>query len=209
MENILDLYALPYDPDKPVVCFDERPCQLIGEKRVAKPPNPGRLERYDYEYERQGTCNIFGFFQPLQNWRHMKATHHRKSEDFALCMQYLVDVLFSEASEVQVVLDNLNTHTPAALYRTFEPNEALRILNRLRFHYTPKHGSWLNMVEFEFSVLSRQCLNRRIPEFEQLRQEVGCWEETRNQTKATVNWLFSVEDARTKLSRLYPQPSLS
>ena len=160
-------------------------------------------------YERKGTCNLFGFFQPLQNWRHLKATHHRKREDFSLCMQYLVDVLFPEASEVQVVLDNLNTHTPAALYRTFEPAEALRILNRIRFHYTPKHGSWLNMVEFEFSVLSRQCLNRRIGEFDQLVNAVDVWEDNRNQTEAIVNWLFTVEDAHTKLSGLYPQPSLS
>jgi len=176
---------------------------------VATSPQPGRPERYDYEYERQGTCNLFGFFQPLQNWRHLKATEHRRSEDFALSMQYLVDVLFPEASEVQVVLDNLNTHTPAALYKTFEPHEALRILSRLRFHYTPKHGSWLNMVEFEFSVLSRQCLNRRIPEFDQLSQAVGRWEAQRNATQATVQWLFTVEDACTKLARLYPQPSLS
>lgn len=209
MENILDLYAQPYDQEKPVICFDERPCQLIGEKRVPQLPEPGRPERYDYEYERKGTCNLFGFFQPLKNWRHLRATDHRRSEDFALCMQYLVDVLFSEASEIQVVLDNLNTHTPADLYKTFEPEEALRILNRIRFHYTPKHGSWLNMVEFEFSVLSRQCLNRRIPEFGQLSQAVAAWEESRNLSQATINWLFTVEDARTKLSRLYPHPSLS
>lgn len=209
MENILDLYARPYDRDKPVVCFDERPCQLIGEKQIATSPQPGRPERYDYEYERHGTCNLFGFFQPLQNWRHLKATQQRKSEDFALCMQYLVDVLFPEASEIQVVLDNLSTHTPAALYKTFAPQEALRILSRIRFHYTPKHGSWLNMVEFEFSALSRQCLNRRIPEFEQLSQAVSAWEAERNATQATVKWLFTVDNARTKLSRLYPQPDLS
>ncbi|MFK8184500.1 MAG: IS630 family transposase [Phormidesmis sp.] len=209
MEHILDLYAQAYDPDKPVVCFDERPCQLIGETRVPRPPNPGRAERYDYEYERKGTCNLFGFFEPLGRWRHMRPTQHRKSQDFALCMQYLVDVLFPDASEIQVVLDNLNTHTPAALYKTFEPDEALRILNRIQFHYTPKHGSWLNMVECEFSVLSRQCLNRRIPDFEQLSQEVTAWEDKRNLQGATINWLFKVDDARTKLAKLYPQPRLS
>lgn len=209
MEDILDLYAQPYNPDEPVVCFDERPCQLIGETRVPRPPKPGRPERYDYEYERKGTCNVFGFFQPLTSWRQMRVTQHRKSEDFALCMQYLVDVLFPDAQKLHVVLDNLNTHTPAALYRTFEPDEALRIFNRIQFHYTPKHGSWLNMVEFEFSVLSRQCLNRRIPDSEQLNREVTAWEEKRNLDKATVKWLFSVDDARTKLARLYPQPSLS
>lgn len=139
----------------------------------------------------------------------MKPTQHRKSEDFALCMQYLVDVLFPEASEIQVVLDNLNTHTPAALYKTFAPDEALRILNHIQFHYTPKHGSWLNMVECEFSVLSRQCLNRRIPDFDLLAQEVTAWEEQRNLEGDTINWLFKVEDARIKLAHLYPTPSLS
>ncbi|NJK52343.1 MAG: IS630 family transposase [Leptolyngbyaceae cyanobacterium SU_3_3] len=209
MEDILDLYAQAYDPDEPVVCFDERPCQLIGETRVPCPPKPGRPERYDYEYERKGTCNVFGFFQPLQSKRHLKVTEHRTSEDFALCMQYLVDVLFPDAQKLHVVLDNLNTHTPAALYKTFKPEEALRILNHIQFHYTPKHGSWLNMVEFEFSALSRQCLNRRIPEIDQLRQEVAAWEHRRNLNKTTVNWLFTVDDARTKLTKLYPQPRLS
>lgn len=209
MENVLDLYAQPYHRDEPVICFDERPCQLIGETRVPRPPKPGRPERYDHEYERKGTCNIFGFFQPLNSWRHLKVTEHRKSEDFGVCMQYLVDVLFPDAQLLHVVLDNLNTHTPAALYRTFNPDEALRILNRIQFHYTPKHGSWLNMVEFEFSALSRQCLNRRIPDIEQLRHEVTAWEEKRNLDKAAVNWLFTVEDARTKLTRLYPEPTLS
>ncbi len=209
MENILDLYAQAYDEERPVVCFDERPCQLIGGTRVPRPPKPGRAERYDYEYERKGTCNLFGFFQPLPRSRHLNVTPHRISEVFALCLQYLVDVLFPHASKIQLVLDNLNTHTPAALYKTFEPDEALRILNRIQFHYTPKHGSWLNMVEIEFSVLSRQCLNRRIPELEQLHQAVDAWEEQRNANRATVNWLFSVEDARTKLSKLYPHPKLS
>lgn len=209
MEDVLDLYARPYDPEQPVVCFDERPCQLIGDTRVTVPPKPGQRQRYDYEYERKGTCNIFGFFEPRRNWRHLRATQHRKSEDFALCMQYLVDVLFPDAQQVQVVLDNLNTHTPAALYRTFPPDEALRILGRLQFHYTPKHGSWLNMVEFEFSVLSRQCLNRRIPEFDLLVDSVSAWEEQRNANQSTVKWLFTVDDARTKLGKLYPLPTLS
>ena len=208
MEDVLELYAQPYDPDYPVVCFDERPCQLIGDTRETQLPQPGRPQRYDYEYERKGTCNLFGFFEPRRNWRHLRATHHRKSQDFALCMQYLVDVLYPKAEQVQVVLDNLNTHTPAALYKTFPPEEALRILGRLQFHYTPKHGSWLNMVEFEFSALSRQCLNRRIPELSQLVEQVNHWEEQRNKTQKSVKWLFTVDDARTKLSRLYPQPTL-
>lgn len=210
MEDVLDLYRQPYTPNAPVVCFDERPIQLISETRTPIPAEPGGApERYDYEYTREGTCNLFGFFQPLQGWRHLKVTERRTAEDFALCMQYLVDVLFPDATDVQVVLDNLNTHTPAALYRTFSPEEARRILNRVQFHYTPKHGSWLNMVELEFSVLSRQCLNRRIPSIDVLKQEVSAWEDARNAQRATVNWQFSAADARSRLARLYPTPSLS
>jgi transposase len=209
MEAVLELYSSSYDPQEPVVCFDERPVQLVSETRIPLPPEPGKPERYDYEYKREGTCNLFAFFQPLQGWRQIKVTEHRTSEDFALCMQYLVDVLFPEAARIQLVLDNLNTHTPAALYHTFSPQEALRILSKLEFHYTPKHGSWLNMVELEFSVLSRQCLNRRIPSIAQLQQEIEAWEQERNQNRATVNWRFSIVDARTKFKRLYPTPSLS
>lgn len=209
MEAVLELYREPYDPQEPVVCFDERPVQLVSETRVPLLPEPGKPERYDYEYKREGTCNLFAFFQPLQGWRQIKVTERRTSEDFALCMQYLVDVLFPEAARIHLVLDNLNTHTPAALYRTFPPQEALRILSKLEFHYTPKHGSWLNMVELEFSVLSRQCLERRIPSITQLRQETEAWEEQRNQNRATVNWRFSTVDARSRFQRLYPTPSLS
>lgn len=209
MENVLELYSRPYDPREPVVCFDERPVQLISHTRTPVPVEPGQAERYDYEYTREGTCNLFAFFQPLQGWRHIKVTPQRTAQDFALCMKYLVDGLFPDAEQIQVVLDNLNTHTPAALYQTFPPQEALRILSKLHFHYTPKHGSWLNMVELEFSVLSRQCLDRRIPSIEEVQQEVEAWEEERNQTKATVNWRFSTQDARAKFQRLYPQPNLS
>lgn len=209
MEAVLELYSRPYDPQEPVVCFDERPVQLVSETRVPLPPEPGKPERYDYEYKREGTCNLFAFFQPLQGWRQIKVTEHRTSEDFALCMQYLVDVLFPEAAQIHLVLDNLNTHTPAALYQTFPPQEALRILSKLEFHYTPKHGSWLNMVELEFSVLSRQCLERRIPSIIELRQETEAWEQERNQNRATVNWRFSTVDARTRFKRLYPTPRLS
>ena len=210
MEDVLELYRQPYDPNAPVICFDERPVQLISETRTPIPAEPGGApERYDYEYTREGTCNLFGFFQPLQGWRHLKVTAHRTSEDFALCMQYLVDVLFPDAPDIQVVLDNLNTHTPAALYQTFPPEEARRILDRVQFHYTPKHGSWLNMVELEFSMLSRQCLNRRIPSINVLKEEVSAWEDARNAQRATVNWQFSAVDARTRLARLYPTPSLS
>lgn len=169
--------------------------QLVSETRVPLPPELGKPERYDYEYKREGTCNLLAFFQPLQGWRQIKVTERRTSEDFALCMQYWVDVLFPEAARIHLVLDNLNTHTPAALYRTFPPPEALRILSKLEFHYTPKHGSWLNMVELEFSVLSRQCLERRIPSITELRQETEAWEEQRNQKRATVNWRFSAPNA--------------
>lgn len=209
MEALLELYSGVYDPQEPVVCFDERPVQLVSETRVPLPAEPGKPERYDYEYKREGTCNLFAFFQPLQGWRQIKVTEQRTSEDFALCMQYLVDVLFPEAARIHLVLDNLNTHTPAALYQTFLPEEALRILSQLEFHYTPKHGSWLNMVELEFSVLSRQCLERRIPSITELRQDIEAWEQDRNQNRATVNWRFSTVDARTRFKRLYPNPSLS
>lgn len=209
MEEVLELYDQAYDPHEPTICFDERPVQLVSETRLPLPPEPGQPERYDYEYKREGTCNLFAFFQPLAGWRHLKVTKHRTAEDFALCMQYLINVLFPLASLIHVVLDNLNTHTPAALYQTFEPQEARRILSRLQFHYTPKHGSWLNMVELEFSVLSRQCLEQRIPTLSLLQQQVAAWEQQRNQDKATINWRFKATDARVKLGRLYPTPRLS
>lgn len=209
MEDVLDLYSEPFNPKEPVVCFDERPCQLISETRTPLPMQPDQPQRYDYEYKREGSCNLFGFFQSLTGWRHMRVTQQRTNQDFALCMQYLVDVLFHEATTIRVVLDNLSTHTPAALYQTFAPEEAKRILDKLEFHYTPKHGSWLNMIELEFSVLSRQCLDPRIPTIEILQQQVEAWEIERNQQRATVNWRFSTKDARVKLNSLYPTPHLS
>jgi transposase len=209
MEGVLELYNSPYDPQEPVVCFDEPPVQLVSETRVPLPAEPGKPQRDDYEYKREGTCNLFAFFQPLQGWRHIKVTQHRTCEDFALCMQYLVNVLFPKAARIHLVLDNLNTHTPDALYQTFAPQEALRILSKLEFHYTPKHGSWLNMVELEFSVLSRQCLERRIPSVTELQQEIEAWEHQRNQNRVMVSWRFSTGDARTKFKRLYPTPSWS
>ncbi len=209
MEDVLDIYAQAYDPLIPQVCFDERPCQLISEKQVPIPAEPGQPERYDYEYQREGTCNLFAFFQPLAGWRHIKVTKQRTAQDFAHCMKDLVDVFFPLATMIRIVLDNLNTHTPAALYQTFPPEEARRILSKLEFHYTPKHGSWLNMVEIELSVLSRQCLKRRIPNLEIMTEETNTWEQERNQQKATVNWRFTNQDARVKLKRLYPQLDLS
>lgn len=204
MEDVLDLYQAPFNPEKPVVTFDERPVQLISETRQPIPAQPGQPERYDYEYKREGTANLFEFFQPWAGWRHVKVTDHRAKGDFAQCMKDLGEVHFPEAKVIRVVLDNLNTHDLSSLYETFEPAQARRIARKLEFHYTPKHGSWLNMVEIEFSVLSRQCLDRRIPDIETLKREVACWEKHRNAQKATVNWYFTTDLARVRLQSLYP-----
>ena len=204
MEDVLDVYARPYDPRRPQVCFDEHMVQLIAEKRRPLPPQAGRPERFDYEYRRNGTRNLFMFFQPLAGWRHVQVTEQRTKLDFAHCMQYLVDELFPEADTIVVVLDNLNTHTPAALYEAFEPAEAKRIWDRLEFHYTPKHGSWLNMVEIEIGVLCDQCLADRIPDEDTLCHEIVAWETRRNEQQATIDWQFTTLDARNKLKRLYP-----
>lgn len=205
MEDVLELYAEPYKPWQPVICFDERPCQLLSDTRDPLPMRPGQPQRYDYEYERRGHCNLFIFCQPLAGWRHVKATPQRRKVDFAACMRELVDVHFPQAEVIRVVLDNLNTHTPAALYDAFSPAEARRILRKLRFHFTPKHGSWLNMAEIEISILSRQCLKQRIDSIETLQQLVLAWQERRNAQQARINWCFDVSRARTKLARLYPQ----
>lgn len=204
MEDVLDLYAEPYNPRIPVVCFDERPYQLIGETQTPLPMEAGQPARSDFEYKRQGTCNLFVLLQPLQGWRHVVVTERRTHPDFAYRMKDLVDVHFATADKIRVVLDNLNIHTPAALYQAFDPVEARRLVCRLEFHHTPKHGSWLNMVEAEIAVLSRQCLERRIPEREKLVREIGAWETARNAQKATVKWQFKTTDARIKLRRLYP-----
>lgn len=203
MENVLDLYEEPHDPKRPVVCFDEMPYQLIAEVRQPLPMRSGRPQRHDYEYKRMGTRNLFMFFHPLEGWRHVEVTRRRTKRDYAHCMRELVDVHFPDAEVIRVVQDNLNTHTPAALYETFKPAEARRILRKLEFHYTPVHGSWLNMVEIEFSVLIRQCLDRRIPDDETLKREAAAWEAERNVQKATVDWHFTSDNARIKLSRLY------
>ena len=207
MEDVLGVYERLYDPLHPQVCFDEKSVQLIAETRQPLPARPGQPERYDYEYRRKGTANLFVFFQPLAGWRKVLITDRRTKIDFAECMRYLVDEVFAKAESIVLVLDNLNTHTPASLYEAFEPAEAKRLLDRLEFHYTPKHGSWLNMVEIEIGVLSGQCLDRRIPDRETLASEIGAWERTRNERKATVNWQFSTADARVKLKRLYPHPA--
>jgi hypothetical protein len=204
MEDVLDVYVRPLDPKRPQVCFDESSKQHLKEVRTPLPGEPGQPARYDTEYERNGVSNLFMFFSPLLNWRHVKVTNHRKACDWAECMRELVDVHFPEAERITVVLDNLNTHTPAALYAAFEPAEAKRIWDKLEFHYTPKHGSWLNMAEIELSVLSRQCLDRRIPDQEMLKTEVAAWETERNTSGATVMWRFTTADARIKLKHLYP-----
>jgi DDE superfamily endonuclease len=204
MEDVLDLYMAPADPAYPLVCFDETSKQLIGDSRSPLPAGPGQPERFDYEYVRHGVQNLFMFFAPLHNWRHVKVTERRTKDDWAACMRDLVDIHFPEAIRIRVVEDHLNTHTPAALYEALPPAEAKRILDRLEFHYTPKHGSWLNMAEIELSVLNGQCLDRRIADKATLEQEVAAWEKTRNQRRATVNWRFTSADARIKLKRLYP-----
>jgi hypothetical protein len=208
MEDVLDLYEEPYDPKRPVVCFDEMPYQMVAEKRVPIPAKAGCPERYDYEYERRGVCNLFMFFEPTASWRHVDLRERRTACDFAQQMRKLADEHYPEAEKIRVVLDNLNTHTPAALYEAFEPEQARRILRKLEFHYTPKHASWLNQVEIELSVVHKQCLGgRRIPDEEMLGHEVGAWERERNERGATVEWRFRTEDARTKLERLYPAGS--
>ena len=204
MEDVLDVYHLAYNPDYPVVCFDESSKQLVAEKRKSVPAAPGQLERYDYEYQRNGVRNLFLFFSPLVSWRHIKITEQRTHQDWANCMKDLVDVHFPEATRIRLIQDNLNTHNPVFLYEVFEPTEAKRILDKLEFHFTPKHGSWLNMAEIEFSVLSRQCLNRRIGDEASLVQEINSWVNNRNHSQATVNWQFTTDDARIKLKKLYP-----
>ena len=208
MEDVLDLYAEQPDPKRPVVCFDESPTQLIGEARQPIPATPGRPERFDYEYRRNGAVNLFVFLDAHRSWRRVKVTNHRTADDFALCMRELVDVDFPEAERIRVVLDNLSTHTAAALYAAFPPAQARRVLRRLEFHYTPKHASWLNMVEIEIGVLKGQCLDRRIESRDQLVAEIDVWQSQRNQTGARINWMFSTDKARTKMARAYPDPSL-
>lgn len=204
MEAILDLYARPYDAHRPVVCFDECPYQLVAEVRPPLPAQPGQPLRYDYEYRRQGSCNLFVAFQPALGWRNIDVTARRTKQDFAHQMKALVDVHFPQAEIIIVVLDNLNTHTLAALYETFDPAEARRIARKLEFHFTPKHASWLNMVEIELSVLSRQCIGGRIPSTDLLAQQIAPWQTQRNAQGATVKWQFSVLDAREKMASLYP-----
>lgn len=207
MEDVLDCYEKAYNPKEPVVCFDETSKQLIAETRSPLPMKHGQVLRYDYEYERHGTRNLFLFFEPLANWRRVTVTQRRTKKDFAQQMKVLVDEVYPDADCIHLILDNLNTHTTAALYDTFAPHEARRIVKRIRFHYTPKHASWLNMAEIEFSVFSRICLQKRMPDVQTLVRHVQALELERNTKQATVNWQFTTVDARIKLKRLYPSYS--
>jgi DDE superfamily endonuclease len=206
MEDVLDLYCRPFDPARPLVCFDETSKQLVGEVRTPLPMIPGHLRCYDTEYERHGTANLFLFTAPLLGWRQVKVTDRRTRTDFAHAIRDLVDVHFPAAERIVLVLDNLNTHEPASLYQAFEPAEAKRIWDKLEIHPTPTHGSWLNVAEIEFSVLGRQCLDRRIPDRATLTTEVAAWVADRNANGAAVEWRFTTADTRIKLKHLYPVP---
>jgi len=204
---VLDLYAEAPDPKRPVVCFDESPTQLIGEVRQPIPAKPGQLERYDCEYRRNSTANLFIVLDVHRPWRKVKVTDRRAAEDFAQCMREISDVHFPKAEKIRVVMDNLSTHSPSALYQTFPPAEARRVLRRLEFHYTPKHASWLNMVEIEIGVLRSQCLDRRIDSQKRLVSEIQAWERQRNDSRARISWMFTAEKARKKMARAYPIPA--
>ena len=207
MEDVLELYAEPYDADRPVVGFDERPLQLVAETRSPLPAEPGRPRRVDYEYCRNGTCNLFTTIEPLTGWRHIEVTERRTALDFAQQMRWLVDEAYRDATVVRVVLDNLNVHTKASLYVAFAPAEARRIARKLEFHFTPKHGSWLNVAECELAVLATQCLARRLGDINTARRQIAAWEHQRNLDRPTVEWHFTVAQARRKLRYLYPEPA--
>jgi hypothetical protein len=204
MEDVLEVYKRPEDPELPVVCLDETSKQLIGETRTPIAAAPGRPERIDYEYERRGTANLFMAFEPLAGWRWVKVTQRRTAVDFAEVLRELSDVYYPDAKKIVLVMDNLNTHKRASLYEAFAPAEARRLAERFEIHYTPKHGSWLDMAETELSVLSRQCLNRRIDNMDDLKREIQAWENRRNQADSTMDWRFTTDTARIKLKRLYP-----
>ena len=204
MEDVLDVYCRPYDPRHPQLCMDEASRQLLGDIRPPLPVRPGSSRKVDYEYKRQGVADLFLFSEPLRGWRHVEVTDQRTRKDWAHCIKYVEDVCYPDAESIVLVMDNLNTHSPASLYETFPPEEAKRLLHRLEIHYTPKHASWLNMAEIELSVLSRQCLDRRIPDKATLTKEVAAWEHDRNTSGGTVDWRFTTADARIKLKRLYP-----
>ena len=204
METVLSVYTRPHDGNRPLVCLDEAAKQLTAETRAPMAMAPGQPARQDYEYKRNGTASMFMLFAPLEGWRHVSVTAHRAAIDYAHVLKALSDVHFPRAEAIILVQDNLNTHTPASLYRAFPPAEARRIADRFEWHYTPKHGSWLNMAEAELSVLARQCLNRRIPDIETLEEHVVAWLQRRNKHHVKADWRFTTENARIKLKNLYP-----
>ena len=204
MEDTLDVYKRPYDPLNPVICMDESSKQHIKEVRDPIAAKPGKETRFDTEYERNGVSNLFMFFEPLSSWRNVEVTNRRTAIDWAYQIRDLVDIYYKDAEKITLVMDNLNTHVGASLYKAFKPEEARRIIEKLDIHYTPKHGSWLNMAEIELSILSRQCLNRRIPDQETLQYEIDSWVKNRNSHSKPMKWRFTTEDARIKLQRLYP-----
>ena len=205
MEDVLDVYQTPYDPQFPIICMDESNKQLVGEVHAPLPPAPGRGQIVDHEYVRNGVAEIFLEVEPLTGQRHIAITEHRTRKDWALFIKGMLDERYPQATKVRLVMDNLNTHSAASLYETFEPEEAHRLARRLEIHYTPKHGSWLNVAEIELSALSIQCLARRIPDIDLLRKAVAAWERDRNDRSRTIDWRFTTENARIKLKRLYPK----
>jgi hypothetical protein len=209
MEDILDIYEMPYDPERPVVCMDEKPYQLLGEVREPLPMRLDDDKKIDSEYKREGTCSIFVFNEPLAGTRHVNVHKRRTAQDWAEEIKNLVDIEYPDVEKIVLVMDNLNTHTVASLYKTYLPSEARRIAKRLEIHYTPKHGSWLNMAEIELNVMTRQCLSRRINNIDTLRKELGAWEVERNEQTAGISWHFKTSDAREKLISLYPKDIMS
>ena len=205
MEDVLEVYKRPYDPQRPLICMDEMPKQLLTDTRETLPVQPGKAERFDYEYKRGGVADLFMLFEPLAGKRHIEITDQRRRIEWAEAMRIVADELYPDAEKIVVVLDNLNTHVLAAFYLTFAPCEARRLIERFEFHYTPKHGSWLNMAEIELSALVRQCLDRRIPDKDILIREVKSWEDQRNSEVVKVHWQFTTADARIKLKNLYPK----
>ncbi len=204
MEDVLDVYELPYDPMSPVVCMDEKPYQLLDDVRQPLPVRPGDNQKTDSEYKRNGTCSIFAFVEPLGGRHHVSVHEHRTAIDWAMGIKYLSDEMFPDAKKIILVMDNLNTHKAASLYKAFPPSEARRIIKRLEIHYTPKHGSWLDMAEIELNVMTRQCLSRRISTLDKLKCELSAWEMERNRDTAKIQWHFQTGDAREKLISLYP-----
>ena len=204
MEDVLEVYQRPYDPQKPVVCLDETSKQLIGETRTPVAAAPGQVAHYDYEYMRHGVANIFMIFEPLAGQRDVQVTERRTKKDYAECLRKISDEMYPDAATIVLVQDNLNTHSPASLYEAFEPIEAKRLTDRFEWHYTPKHGSWLNMAEIELSILGRQCLSQRIDNVDDLRRQTKAWQDPRDATTTKANWQFTTADAQIKLKRLYP-----